>query len=273
MSTNDASSRRAALLWLRLRWDRAAEAVFLAGAAVVLVVTYRSVSRTPFVADQLAYLASGGVAGLVLLAVGVRLRITGDLRDEWHKLDRIEAAVRETAVLGHGEQILVLPDHASNENGGAPATAEPEPSLPERRRAVSQRGAVAVSAAAAVTLVLFVLGWWRAAHANGASSALTGFALAAVAGILLTAEFCLPALSLRRRLGRRKAELFGPGLARAQAVPAAAMPASSAAMVTAAGLTRFHRDGCPATAGLTVVRLDRDSATASLAPCELCAAG
>lgn len=257
-----ASPSRAALRWLRLRWDRAAEMALLALSAVVLIATWRSVSRTPFVADQLSYLASGGVAGLFLLAVGLRLRITGDLRDEWHKLDRIEAALKDAAVSPTGEALVILPD----ENG---RTSERE-----RTRVGSQRGAVALSAAGAVTLALVVFGWWRAAHAGATSSAFVGFAVAAAAGVLLIVEFCAPTLALRRRLGQRKARLLAPFLAEsAEARAVSSGGGRELVVVVAPGLTRFHRQGCPAVAGLAAGFSDPARAAATLEPCELCGAG
>jgi len=267
------SNRRAALLWLRLRWDRAAEGAFLAAAALVLLLTYRSVSRTPFVADQLSYLASGGVAGLCLLAIGLRLRITGDLRDEWHKLDRIEAALHQAA--GTAGPVLVLsedgpaaeaPAEAAGAGGNGPAR--------EPQRVGSQRGTAALSVAVAIGVTLFGVGWWRAAHATAVSSAFGGFALAAAAGVLLTAGFCAPTVSLRRRLGRRQAGLLSPFLAAGPPEPAVAAPSGTGDRVLVApGLTRFHRDGCPATAGLALSWTDRRGAASTLQPCEICAAG
>ncbi|HEY4409354.1 MAG TPA: hypothetical protein VGO87_05700 [Acidimicrobiia bacterium] len=283
------SKSRAALLWLRLRWDRAAEGVFLAAAAVVLLLTYRSVSHTPFVADQLSYLASGGVAGLCLLAVGLRLRITGDLRDEWHKLDRIEAALHQAAAMGSDGPLLVLPEDPPA--GGAPsepaggATLQSAGGAPEepagtgrnnepRERVGSQRGSAVLAVAVLMGLALFGLGWWRAAHAGTVSSAFTGFALAAVAGVLLIAGFCAPAVSLRRRLGRRQARLLSPFLTGGPPAPAVAVPCGTGDVVLVApGLTRYHRDGCPATAGLSVTPTDRRRAASTLQPCEICAAG
>jgi hypothetical protein len=261
---NDGGTGRAALQWLRLRSDRAAEATLLSIAAAVLILTYRAVSRTPFVADQLSYLASGGVAGLFLLAVGLRLRITGDLRDEWHKLDRIEAALHEAALADTDEPLVNLSDRDRS-------SAEPTSGRRRREPVASQRGTLAVSAAVAVSLALFVDGWWRAAHAATVSTAFRGFGLAAAAGVLLTVEVCVPALSIRRRLGQRKARLLGPFLVGAPQAVLSSAAGSPDVVVVAPGLTRFHRHGCPATAGLAVELIDRGRAAATLGPCEICA--
>jgi hypothetical protein len=41
------------------------------------------------------YIISGGVGGLFFLAVGGTLWLSADLRDEWRKLDAIDAAIRD----------------------------------------------------------------------------------------------------------------------------------------------------------------------------------
>ena len=76
--------------WLRVQWDRAlAVAAALAG-VIALVVSWAGISDQVFAARQLPYLLSGGIGGLFLLGVGATLWLSADLRDEWHKLDRIE---------------------------------------------------------------------------------------------------------------------------------------------------------------------------------------
>ena len=84
--------------WLRLQWDRAgAWACVLAG-AITLFVGWLGVSETAFTAKQLPYIAGCGLGGLFLLGTGAMLWLSADLRDEWRKLDRIEAAIREAGL-------------------------------------------------------------------------------------------------------------------------------------------------------------------------------
>ncbi|HWB36166.1 MAG TPA: hypothetical protein VHA75_09090, partial [Rugosimonospora sp.] len=76
--------------WIRVQWDRAlAVAAALAG-VIGLIVSWAGISDEVFAARQLPYLLSGGIGGLFLLGVGATLWLSADLRDEWHKLDRIE---------------------------------------------------------------------------------------------------------------------------------------------------------------------------------------
>ena len=78
---------------LRTQWDRAVAIGCTALGALLLVIGWVGVSDTAYVAEQVPYVASGGVGGLFLLAVGATLWVSADLRDEWRKLDRIEEAL------------------------------------------------------------------------------------------------------------------------------------------------------------------------------------
>jgi len=76
--------------WLRTNPDRAAAWVCVALGALVLLLGWEGSSNTAYTAEQLPYIISGGIGGALLVALGATLLISADLRDEWHKLDRIE---------------------------------------------------------------------------------------------------------------------------------------------------------------------------------------
>jgi hypothetical protein len=78
------------LIWGRSQWDRVAGFALIAAGAIAIVLGYIGVSDSPYVAEELAYIISGGIGGLFLLGVGAALLISADLHDEWRKLDRIE---------------------------------------------------------------------------------------------------------------------------------------------------------------------------------------
>jgi hypothetical protein len=101
--------------WLRLQWDRAAAWTCVLAGAVELLWGWVGVSGTPFTAKQLPYIASCGLGGIFLLGTGAMLWLSADLRDEWRKLDRIEAAIREhgTAGLDAPAVASVAPDDGS----------------------------------------------------------------------------------------------------------------------------------------------------------------
>jgi hypothetical protein len=84
--------------WLRLQWDRVLGVTAVASGAIALVVGWAKVSGTPYPAEQIPYVVSTGFGGLFLLGVGATLWHSADLRDEWRKLDRLEARLDETPV-------------------------------------------------------------------------------------------------------------------------------------------------------------------------------
>ncbi len=78
------------MTWLRAEWDRVLGFTLIGLGAILLVLGYLGVSDSPYVAELLSYIASGGLGGLFLLGAGATLLILADLHDEWRKLDRIE---------------------------------------------------------------------------------------------------------------------------------------------------------------------------------------
>jgi hypothetical protein len=82
------------MTWLRDRWDRALGLGLVALGAVLVLTAYHGVSESPQLVAQLSYIISGGAGGLLALGVGVTLLVCGDLREEFHMLKRVEAALR-----------------------------------------------------------------------------------------------------------------------------------------------------------------------------------
>ncbi|MFB9728813.1 hypothetical protein [Haloechinothrix salitolerans] len=80
----------------RSQADRLLAAATLLAGLLTLIAGWLGVSGTPYPAEQLPYLISGGIGALFLLGVSATLWLSADLRDEWRKLDRIERAIRET---------------------------------------------------------------------------------------------------------------------------------------------------------------------------------
>jgi hypothetical protein len=172
-----------ALIWLRAQWDRVAGTVCIAAGAVVLVLTFQGVANSRFVADQIAQVTSGGLGALFLVAVGVMLRLQGDLHDEWRKLDRIEAALR------------------SEERPDAAALYD---------AAHRVRGATLIPVLGLVSaLAVIVIGHQKAANTTDIDSALTGLAVG-VAGLGLGALVVAATVLVgRSRLAGRKGRLLG----------------------------------------------------------------
>lgn len=64
-------------------------------AVVLLIAGWAGVSASPEVAVQLAYLASGGLGGLLAGIIGVGLLVSDDVRKDRDRLGRLEASVLE----------------------------------------------------------------------------------------------------------------------------------------------------------------------------------
>jgi hypothetical protein len=82
-------------LWLRAQWDRVAAVVLSGAGAAALVVGWYGVATQKLPAGQIPYVVSGGLAGIALIGLGATAWLSADLRDEWRKLDRLEAVGSE----------------------------------------------------------------------------------------------------------------------------------------------------------------------------------
>jgi len=235
---------------LQTQWDWILGSGLMGIAAVVLLSTWVSVSGSRFISDQLSYIASGGLGGLVLLGLGAVLIITAGLSDEWRKLNRVEDA---------------LPFPITEERTEAPV-------LVRRARIVAGLGLL-------LSVAFLVPAWVRIsgnADPKPGLGALTWAVVGLVLGGLVAA---LATLRVQRRIQGRKRRLFAPW-ALAAAGPAATAAASAPAVADEAGgqvliapeLTRFHRPGCPAVTGLATRRVDRRAIPTALEPCDLCEA-
>jgi hypothetical protein len=80
---------------LQTQWDRSAAIGALVLGLIVLLVGYNGVSSTEFVAEQLPYVISGGLVGLTFVIAGATLWVSADLRDEWRKLDALDARLEK----------------------------------------------------------------------------------------------------------------------------------------------------------------------------------
>ena len=260
----------ALLLWLRAEWDRLLGSALIVAGGASLVATYQAVANDRFVAEQLADLASGGLGGMFLVAVGVMLRLQADLHDEWRKLDRIEAALRGEPLPDPAE---VLAEARSGSSVARPAARVLEPALatPAELPTLSppgRRAGVLAAAGLVVSAVVVALGYHRAADTGDVADATTGLGIG-VAGLVLAGVVVgLVHLVGRTRLGARKGHLLGGFL---RPVPVAAAGESGFVLV-APGLSRFHRDGCPTLSRTTPTRLRRADVDRSLTACQICGA-
>jgi hypothetical protein len=260
-------------LWLRAEWDRVLGTALIVVGAVLLLVTYQGVANSRFVADQASYLASGGLGGLFLLAVGAMLRIQADLHDEWRKLDRIEAALRGEAL---PDPEAVLAAAVAGALPAPPVVSRGEP-VPAGASAVGLTldwkanglrrplGLAAVSLA--VALAVTATGFQHSANSGVPDRAFGGLATG-VAGVALAALVVgAYTLALRRRLGGRKVALLAGWLAPA----GAAESPVPGVVVVGDGLSRFHTEGCPTLERARTTRVPR-AEVGDRNPCAICGA-
>lgn len=290
--------------WLRAEWDRAAAVVLVFLGIIFLAVGYNGVADSPYVAEELAYLASGAVGGLFLLGCGATLWLSADLHDEWRKLDRIEAAIR-------GEKAAAAPEgnqeHAEDESNGGVTEANGSGNgkgksakirvgrmqRPREKTRVASalqpevappgEGSVNLALLGALTaaLIVVVVGWNRAAGTGNAKTAFSGLAISLAGAVAAAAIAAGYTFWLRRSVANRQVELLSPYLvadAAAHTSLAAAIHTAQAPgpaddrVLVGTGLTHFHRPGCPATVGVKTRLTARNRVRAGLTPCGICGA-
>jgi hypothetical protein len=92
--------------WIRAQADRVGAVTLVVAGAVSLLIGYSQVSKALLITEQVPYVMSAGLFGLVLVGVGSVLWLSADLRDEWRALKRIEAEMRAARLAGVGEITL-----------------------------------------------------------------------------------------------------------------------------------------------------------------------
>ena len=119
--------------WLRSNWDRVGAWAFVVLGAVVLLVGWDRISSTGYPAEQLPYVLSAGIGGALLVAFGATLLLSADLRDEWHKLDRLENTFERIearlAEQGHAPADAAGPTSGSTARP-APTDGDAKPATP-----------------------------------------------------------------------------------------------------------------------------------------------
>ena len=120
------------LKWFRTQWDRVAAAVLVAVGLVVLLIGYLGASRTPYPAEQLPYMISGGVLGIFCLGGAAALYLSADMRDEWRKLNSIDVSLKQLV----GTTTVDGAAPVAAEAAPAALTEEPDtaPVTPAKRR-------------------------------------------------------------------------------------------------------------------------------------------
>lgn len=95
----------------RNQWDRTLAILLVVGGFVALLVGWLAVSGTIFTFEQIPYVISGGLLGVCLIALGCASWVSADLRDDWRKMDRLEAAVEALRSAEIERPAIVLSEH------------------------------------------------------------------------------------------------------------------------------------------------------------------
>lgn len=121
--------------WIRAQWDRVAGALAVVVGLLALLLGYQGVADTPYPAEQIPYVVSGGVLGICLVGIGLTAWISADLRDEWHKLDRMERLL-ERAVEADDE-----PERGAGVGADAPSVSGSGRENGQRTRSIAAESA------------------------------------------------------------------------------------------------------------------------------------
>jgi hypothetical protein len=81
-------------LIVRSQWDRAMAIGAAVLAGLVLLIGYFGVASTDYPAEQIPYVVSGGITGILLMGGAATLWLSADMRDEWRKLDELAELTR-----------------------------------------------------------------------------------------------------------------------------------------------------------------------------------
>lgn len=295
-------------LWLRAEWDRVAAVVALVLGAIALFLGYQGISNSPYVAEQLSYLISGGLGGLFLLGVGATLLLSADLHDEWRKLDQLEAALRsrdEAQPLERPAGTVDVEESTtmaavnprpredaltatSRMVGSGPMLALPTPGAgwsavtPAPATALQMRAGVGALCVAALLSITWLQGSGQADAADVLAAVSRSTAVLFAAGLVLAVYLGL----LRRAVSQRSVRVVDTlaGLARNRSAPLAISPGHIVArrvgpgtgdgkVILGDGLGRYHVDDCPMLDSIAQARrVSIRDASRNAKPCEICRA-
>jgi hypothetical protein len=295
------------LIVLKAQWDRIAAVACAIGGIILLIVGYQGIADSPYVAEELAYLISGGLGGVFLLGIGATLYVSADMHDEWRKLDRIEDAILslrdDRGADGNGSggrhDDSVTPDAEARAfrhrvNAAAGSTAGVTAGVAQRSRskenAARSGGVLAMpgellnhlrigGVAMSLAFVALMLAYWQAADTSEARPAFTATASAAtvlaVAGVIAV----IGMVGMRRRLMARRALLLTPFRASPRRDAAVGIEGSAAGERSARMPERLlviprgryaHVPSCAMVAGERTESVSSSALPDGVLPCAIC---
>ncbi|HVW31257.1 MAG TPA: hypothetical protein VHL53_01850 [Acidimicrobiia bacterium] len=239
----------AVLTVVRAQPQRAAGFALVAGGGLAVVIGGVAVSGSATPQEQMSYLVSAGIGGLLALVGGIAVLLDAGLRDERRQLAALAAAA--------GRPGPTLPSETRFGSGG-------------RRPPLFM---VALGAAAVG------LGWNEAAAAADERAALPGLMIAIGGLVLALGGTTVRLLRAGATIRRGRAEVLSALAGRYRPAAATVDPGGPSrapgadTVLVAPGLSRFHRAGCPTLAAVETTAVGRAAAAAGLRPCQLCEAG
>lgn len=109
------------LEWARAQWDRVLAVVLFAAGGLAILAGWAGVRQEALTAAQIPYVISGGLGGISLIGVGAVFWLSADLRDEWRKLDDLDAHRAPPPAEADGE--LEASDGLPTADGAQPMSA------------------------------------------------------------------------------------------------------------------------------------------------------
>lgn len=137
------------LRWCRNQWERSLAVATVVGGLVMFFLGWRGQRDRALVVEQIPYVVSGALFGLLLIVIGTTIWLSADLHDEWIKLDRFEETVgRAVTALeaadaragGRSATVAHRGTDLASANGDEPVDVDPVPAR-GRRGGVSMAGA------------------------------------------------------------------------------------------------------------------------------------
>ena len=261
--------------WLRAQRDRLAGWACIALGAVMVISAWFSISGTSVVSAQLTYLASGGIGGLFFLGGGFGLLVRADLHDEWRKLDRLESALRGSA----------LPDPRTVQEpprSSGPAAGQIRTDVGDKAGAGSMALAVPVASRQEAVLLggvvgagaLAALGWFRVSGTTDMQSGFNGLTIGLFGLLLAAAVVVYHSRSMRYGIALRLGRLFSPVSTSSKEATRVGAELNGTGWYVVKGSGRYHVAGCQALdTSRTTEHISSAQHLSDLEPCRLCDAG
>ncbi len=105
--------------YLREQWDRGSAVVAVGVGALMLLLGWAGVQGKIYPGQQMPYVVSGGLGGIFVLGIGAVLWLSADLRDEWRKLDDVDATLLRIEAAQTGGTTIKLPPDTVGVDSGA----------------------------------------------------------------------------------------------------------------------------------------------------------